>query len=172
MKWVKALWDFISGRLFEVIGVLGMLVMLVIAFGNVVSRYLLPTSWAFTEELTCGLFILFALLGAALGVRDGKAMGISLLTDLLPARCQKYVTIIQGIFTGLFGYLLLAYGIDMVQSELRLNMRTAALGWPEAIFGSFVPIGGAALIVGSLCLIIKGIKEIRADHSKKKEGGK
>lgn len=46
MKWVKALWDFISGRLFEVIGVLGMLVMLVIAFGNVVSRYLLPTSWA------------------------------------------------------------------------------------------------------------------------------
>ena len=68
MKWIKGLWDFISGRLFEVIGVLGLFIMLVIAFGNVVSRYLLPTSWAFTEELTCGLFILVSLLGAALGV--------------------------------------------------------------------------------------------------------
>ncbi len=171
MKWIKGLWDFISGRLFEVIGVLGLFIMLVIAFGNVVSRYLLPTSWAFTEELTCGLFILVSLLGAALGVKDGKAMGISLVTDLLPVKCQKYVTIIQGIFTGIFGFLLLYYGIEMVQSELRLNMRTAALGWPEAIFGSFVPIGGAALMVGAVCLIIKGIKEIREEHGKK-EGEK
>ena len=171
MKWIKGLWDFISGRLFEVIGVLGLFIMLVIAFGNVVSRYLLPTSWAFTEELTCGLFILVSLLGAALGVKDGKAMGISIVTDLLPARCQKYITIIQGLFTGIFGFLLLYYVIVMVQSELRLNMRTAALGSPEAIFGSFVPIGGAALMVGAVCLIIKGIKEIREDHGKK-EGEK
>ena len=165
MKWIKGLWDFISGRLFEVIGVLGLFIMLVIAFGNVVSRYLLPTSGALTEGLTCGLFILVSLLGAALGVKDGKAMGISIVTDLLPARCQKYITIIQGLFTGIFGFLLLYYGIEMVQSELRLNMRTAA------IFGSFVPIGGAALMVGAVCLIIKGIKEIREDHGKK-EGEK
>ena len=171
MKWIKGLWDFISGRLFEVIGVLGLFIMLVIAFGNVVSRYLLPTSWAFTEELTCGLFILVSLLGAALGVKDGKAMGISIVTDLLPARCQKYITIIQGLFTGIFGFLLLYYGIEMVQSELRLNMRTAALGWPEAIFGSFVPVGGAGVMVGAVWLIIRGIKEIREDHGKK-EGEK
>ena len=167
MKIIRTFWDFISRWLFEVLGVLGLLIMLIIAFGNVLSRYLLPVSWAFTEELTCGLFILVSMLGAALAVRDGKAMGISLITDLLPQRCQKYVTIIQAVFTGFFGYLLLEYGIGMVKSELRLKMKTAALGWPEAIFGSFVPIGGAALIIASICLVIKSIKEIKAKHGKK-----
>lgn len=167
MKFIEKLWDLISRWLFEVVAVLGLLIMLVIAFGNVLSRYLLPVSWAFTEELTCGLFILVSMLGAALAVRDGKAMGISLITDLLPQRCQKYVTIVQAVFTALFGYLLLEYGIGMVQSELRLKMKTAALGWPEAIFGSFVPIGGAALIIASICLVIKSIKEIKEKHGKK-----
>ncbi|MBQ2751578.1 MAG: TRAP transporter small permease [Oscillospiraceae bacterium] len=167
MKIIEKIWDLISRWLFEVVAVLGLLIMLIIAFGNVLSRYLLPVSWAFTEELTCGLFILVSMLGAALAVRDGKAMGISLLTDLLPQRFQKYVTIVQAIFTGLFGYLLLEYGIGMVKSELRLKMKTAALGWPEAIFGSFVPIGGAALIIASVCLVIKSIKEIKAKHDKK-----
>ena len=161
MKTIKAIWDFISRRLFEVIGVFGLAIMLVIAFGNVLSRYLLPTSWAFTEELTCGLFILISMLGAALAVKDSKAMGISLITDHLPARVQPFVTMIQGVFTGIFGYLLLRYGIDMVKSELRFNMRTAALNWPEAIFGSFIPIGGAALIVASICVIVKGIQDVK-----------
>ncbi|MGI5963944.1 MAG: TRAP transporter small permease [Lawsonibacter sp.] len=167
MKGLKLIWDFISSRLFEIIGVLGLLVMLIVAFGNVLSRYLLPVSWAFTEELTCGLFILVSMLGAALAVKDGKAMGISLLTDLLPQRFQKYITILQGIFTGIFGYLLLRYGIEMVESEIKLNMKTAALGWPEAVFGSFVPIGGVALLIASICLIMKGISQMK--HPSKKE---
>lgn len=163
VRLIKVIWDFISRRLFELIGVLGLLVMLVVAFGNVLSRYVLPVSWAFTEELTCGLFILVSMLGAALAVKDGKAMGISLLTDLLPAGMQKYITILQGVFTGVFGYLLLSYGIEMVKSELRLNMKTAALGWPEALFGSFIPIGGAALITASICLIVQGIRQIKEE---------
>lgn len=169
MKILAKIWNFISRRLFEVVGVLGLVIMLVIAFGNVLSRYLLPVSWAFTEELTCGLFILVSLLGAALGVQDGKAMGISLLTDRLPQRFQKYVMMIQAFFTGIFGYLLLAYGIGMVKSELRLHMKTAALKWPEAIFGSFIPIGGAALIIASIVLFLKGLKLLLREKNAKKE---
>ena len=141
--------------------------MLAVAFGNVLSRYVLPVSWAFTEELTCGLFILVSMLGAALAVKDEKAMGISLITDHFPKSWNKYMLIIHGLFSGFFGFLLLRYGIDMVKSELRLKMKTAALQWPEAIFGSFIQIGGAALMIGSLGLIIKGVSEIRKVHSKK-----
>ena len=71
VRLIKVIWDFISRRLIELIGVLVLLVMLVVAFGNVLSRYVLPVSWAFTEELTCGLFILVSMLGAALAVNDG-----------------------------------------------------------------------------------------------------
>ncbi|MBP3737185.1 MAG: TRAP transporter small permease [Lachnospiraceae bacterium] len=161
------IWRILSDYIFSIVGVIGLAVMLAVAFGNVLSRYVLPVSWAFTEELTCGLFILVSMLGAALAVKDEKAMGISLITDHFPKSWNKYMLIIHGLFSGFFGFLLLRYGIDMVKSELRLKMKTAALQWPEAIFGSFIPIGGAALMIGSLGLIIKGVSEIRKVHSKK-----
>ena len=161
------IWRILSDYIFSIVGVIGLAVMLAVAFGNVLSRYVLPVSWAFTEELTCGLFILVSMLGAALAVKDEKAMGISLITDHFPKSWNKYMLIIHGLFSGFFGFLLLRCGIDMVKSELRLKMKTAALQWPEAIFGSFIPIGGAALMIGSLGLIIKGVSEIRKVHSKK-----
>lgn len=153
-------------KLFEVIGVLGLVVMLCITFASILSRYVLPVSWAFTEELVCGIFILVSLLGAALAVIDGKAMGISLITDLFPQKQQKYFCIIEGVATFIFSSILVVYGIEMVKSELKVNMRTAALNWPEAIFGSFVPIGGLALAVASIFFIYKSVKA----SPKKKDG--
>ena len=158
---LKKIWKFVSEKAFEIVGVVGLVVMLAITFGSVLSRYVLPVSWAFTEELTCGLFILVSMVGAALGVERGKAMGISLITDHIPQKFMWFISFVQGAFTFLYGYLLLRYGIDMVKSELKLNMKTAALKWPEAIFGSFVPIGGAALMIASVCVIIKGVDQFK-----------
>lgn len=166
MRKLEKILDFISKYVFEMLGVIGLTVMLIVAFGNVLSRYVLPVSWAFTEELTCGLFILVSMLGAAVAVKNGKAMGISIITDRLPQNAQKYILIIQGIFSGFFGYLLFDYGTEMVKSEIKLNMKTAALQWPEAIFGSFIPIGGIALIIGSVCLVLQGLNQF----VQKKEG--
>ncbi len=168
MKMLKKIWIFISEKAFEIVGVIGLIVMLMITFGSVLSRYVLPVSWAFTEELTCGLFILVSMVGAALGVERGKAMGISLITDHIPKRFTWILTFIQGAFTFLYGYLLLRYGIDMVKSEIRLHMKTAALKWPESIFGSFVPIGGAALMIASVCVIIKGIDQFKTSVTGRK----
>ena len=148
-------------KLFEVVGIVGLVVMLSVTFASILSRYVLPVAWAFTEELVCGIFILVSLLGAALAVVDGKAMGISLLTDLFPAKYQKYFALIQGLATLLFSILLIVYGIAMVQSELKVNMRTAALSWPEAVFGAGIPIGGAALAVASLIFMYKAFKSAK-----------
>lgn len=166
MEKIEKILDVLSKYIFETLGVIGLAIMLIVAFGNVLSRYVLPVSWAFTEELTCGLFILVSMLGAAVAVKDGKAMGISIVTDRLPKSFQKYMLIIQGAFSGFFGYLLCDYGIEMVQNEMKLNMKTAALQWPEAIFGSFIPIGGVALMIGSLCLILQGLRQF----TQKKKG--
>jgi len=152
---------------FEWVGVAGLAVMLVVAFGNVLSRYVLPVSWAFTEELTCGLFILVSLLGAALAIIKGKAMGISILTDHVPDKYQKYVVIIQGAAMFVFSALLFYYGCQMVKGELKIGMKTAALEWPEAVFGSFIPIGGFALMIASVVYIIKGV----SNFSEKENAG-
>lgn len=47
-----------------------LLVVTLLTFGNVLSRYVLPTSWSFTEELTINVFVLLSLLGAAVCARQ------------------------------------------------------------------------------------------------------
>lgn len=175
MKKLKSFFDFLEKHNpFEWIGVAGLAIMLIVAFGNVLSRYVLPVSWAFTEELTCGLFILVSLLGAAAAIIKGKAMGISILTDHIPEKYQKYVVIIQGIAMFVFSALLFYYGCEMVASELKIGMKTAALGWPEAVFGSFVPIGGFALMIASVLYVIKSLTDLveKENTAKKSEGEK
>ncbi|CDZ75682.1 Hypothetical protein ING2D1G_1545 [Peptoniphilus sp. ING2-D1G] len=156
---MKKILKFITDILFSTVGIIGLAVMLTVTFGSVLSRFVLPVAWAFTEELTCGLFILVSLLGAALAVKEGDALGISIITDNLPLKIRRYFKIISGICTSFFGFLLLKYGIQMVQSEIRLEMKTAALQWPEAVFGSFIPIGGMALILCSIVYILNIIDE-------------
>lgn len=136
------------------IGGVGLLVMLAITFANVVGRYVLKTSWAFTEELVGAMFILVTLFGAAEGAKTGEHLGLSILTDFIPAKYQKWVVALQCLATFAFAAILIKYGIVMVQSEIASGMKTAALQWPEAVFGSFLPIGGVFLAIRAIQRIV------------------
>ena len=43
----------------------------------------------------------------------------------------------------LFCLLIIIFGVQMVISQYQLGQETAAMQWPEWIYGSFVPIGAA-----------------------------
>jgi C4-dicarboxylate transporter DctQ subunit len=125
----------------------GLFVMTFITVINVISRKFLGLSMSFLEELTTAMFILVSLLGAAQVARKGGHLGLSALTDLLPKKYQKYVALITWAVATFFSYFLIRYGFAMVQSEIRMNMRTPALGWPEWWFGMFVPVGGIFIFI-------------------------
>lgn len=134
----------------KIILVVGFATMLFITFINIVDRKTgtdlsLGLSWSTFEELTCALFLLVTLVGAAMAARHGLHLGLSLVTDLFPKAAQQAVCVFSGIMGIIFSVMLVNFGYDMVQGEIAMNMRTAALGWPEWIFGSFVPVGGAFL---------------------------
>lgn len=118
-----------------------MFIMLALAFVNVIIRKFTTISFAYTEELVNPLFILLTLVGAAALARRGGHIGLSVLTDLLPQKTQKYVMLITSVVSSVFSIILLYYGFKMVQDEYVRKMMTAALRWPEWVFGSFVPIG-------------------------------
>jgi TRAP-type C4-dicarboxylate transport system permease small subunit len=124
--------------------------MLCVTCASILSRYILPFAWAFTEELVGAVFILLSLLGAAISMREGKSMGISAFTDLFPEKYQKFFALIRAAATFVFAGALFWYGIGMVRSEMKSGMRTAALNWPEAVFGSFVPIGAFSLAIACI----------------------
>lgn len=125
----------------------GLLVMTFITVINVISRKGLGMSMSFLEEITTAMFILISLIGAAKAARTGAHLGLSLITDALPKKYQKYVALFTWLVATFFSYYLIRYGLVMVQSEIRMNMRTASLGWPEWWFGMFVPIGGLFIFI-------------------------
>ncbi len=152
----------ILNNLEEYIIGISLLIMTTIAFANVVSRKVLHASWAFTEEITTNLFILSSLLGAAVAAKRGSHLGLSVLTDFIPRKYQKYVTLFSVICAVVLFILLFRYGIVMIQSQIKYGQTTPALGWPEWVFGLSVPIGAFFLIVRFIQL---GITEFM-----KKEG--
>ncbi len=72
-----------------------LLVVTLLTFGNVLSRYVLPTSWSFTEELTINVFVLLSLLGAAVCARqEGGLVSMALFSGMLPRKGQRILNLI------------------------------------------------------------------------------
>ena len=125
----------------------GLTVMTFITVINVISRKFLGLSMSFLEEITTSMFILITLLGAASAAQRGAHLGLSALTDLFPKKFQKYVALVTWVAAAFLSSFLVKYGIDMVQSEIKMGITTPSLGWPEAVFGAFIPIGGLFIFI-------------------------
>lgn len=118
-----------------------MSVMLLLAFSNVLGRYIFKSSIAFTEEITTSLFVLLALMGTAIAAEKGTHLGLTLLTDRFPAHIQRYLCIASNLLCCGLSLFLLYRGILMVQLQVALKQISMTLQIPEYIYGSFLPIG-------------------------------
>lgn len=96
-----------------------LLAMLILTFVNVVARKLLNSSMPFVEELTtCGLMML-SIIGAATAAKRGAHLGLSLFTDMMPLKAQRYVALVGDILAAAFSGLIVYYGYFMVLNEVR-----------------------------------------------------
>ena len=112
---------------------------------NVFSRFLLKASIAVTDELTTCFFVLLSLLGAAVCTKRGAHLGLTLLTDRMGFKNRRRCALIASFLGAFFCGVVVVYGIDMVIHEYVSEQLTLGMGWPEWIFGSFVPFGGALI---------------------------
>jgi len=63
--------------------------MTLVAFVNVVTRYVVRYSLAFTEEVVVSLFVWLTLLGTAIAFREGSHLAFEVLVDRLPAAGRR-----------------------------------------------------------------------------------
>lgn len=117
--------------------------MAILVFVNVIARYVFNRSLAFSDEMSTYLFVLMSFMGTAIAAKRGAHLGLSILTDKVSAKTRMYIQIFTYAVSGIFCLLIVIFGIQMVMSQYQLGQETAAMQWPEWIYGSFVPIGAA-----------------------------
>ncbi len=148
----------ILDRIEEIVAAVCLSVMTILAFANVVARYVFSASFSFSEEITTYLFVLLSLLGTAIAARRRAHLGLTILTDVVSPKVRRILHIIGYLFAVAFTGAIFYYGILMVLSQRQLQQVTANMQWPEWIFGSFVPIGALFATVRFVQVLIEEIR--------------
>lgn len=131
----------ILDKIEEIICVLCTIAMTGLVFAGVVSRFILHASLSFSEEITTYLFVLLSLMGTAIAAKRRAHLGLSILTDAVPAKTRKALLTIGFAIASVFSAALFYFGIRMVINQYNLGMVTSAMQFPEWIYATFVPFG-------------------------------
>ncbi len=137
----------IAARLEESLAAAILVAMAVLAMANVVTRYLVRYSLAFTEELEVAGLVWVTMLGAAIGFREGAHLGF----DFLRARCAPAVQrmlVVGGALLTVAACLVLVWGGGrQIVAERALQTTSEALGLPQWIYTAGIPVGAALMAV-------------------------
>lgn len=127
--------------------VLVLAVMTVVAFVNVVTRYLVQYSLAFTEEIVVSLFVWLTLLGTAVGFREGAHLAFSYLIERAPRPLRRLALAASTLLSVALFALLLWFGLGQVQNERLLGTTSEALAVPQWWYTAGIPVVSALIIV-------------------------
>ncbi|MCD6419578.1 MAG: TRAP transporter small permease [Synergistetes bacterium] len=145
----------------EVIAAIMLFVMAWIAFINVITRYFIKYSLAFTEELEVNLFVWMTVLGIAIAFKRGSHLSVSILVDKLPLRWRKFSVWLAAILTIFVFSLLIVYGIFEIQDEIDLGITTESLSIPVWWYTMGVPIGSLIVIIRVIQMLPQYLKKER-----------
>lgn len=125
----------------DAIAATAFMVITAVAFANVISRYFLDASLAFTTEITVNLAVWMIMIGAVIGVREGSHLGFTLLLDQARGILHTTLVIVVGVLMGLFFLVLVVYGWDQVLSQMRSGRTTPSMDIPQWWFSLALPVG-------------------------------
>ena len=152
---------------FEAIVVAVVLVaMLALVFLGVLSRYIFHFSFSFTEELVCAMFVLLSTMGGALASRENGHYTLDLITGMMKPGMKKIFFIIDTGLTCMAAAVLLYTGIVMVVSQYRIGFVSVALKIPNWVYGSFMPLGVAFILLRSIIAIIHAVRSDGREESR------
>ncbi len=115
-------------------------VMTLIAFGNIVTRYVFKYSFAFTEELVVSLFVWLTLFGAGVAFRAGSHLGFTLLFEKMPTLLRQIqVWFVCTLSTFLF-LSLIYFSVKQVHYEIAFDIRSMGVGIPQWYYTVGMPV--------------------------------
>jgi TRAP-type C4-dicarboxylate transport system permease small subunit len=122
-------------------------VMAVITFANIISRYLLKYSFAFTEELVVSFFVWLTLLGTSIAFREQSHLGFSFLVARLPQKIQRILLWVSaGLGAALFIFLIY-FALGQIGEEISLGISSSGIGVPQWWYTIGVPAWSILIVL-------------------------
>jgi len=136
----------IADHLEELLGATLLALMALLAFVNVITRYIFQVPLAFTEEIEINALVWLTLFGTSSAFRRRHHLKMLFFQDRLPAKIKIWlnsvITILGiGLFTAL-GYL----GYMQLLDERFLEITSESLGLPQWIYTTCIPIGCGLIV--------------------------
>ena len=124
---------------------------------QVVSRYVLTSPLAWTEELGIILFAWLVFIGASLALKKNEHFAIDVVVKLLPVPMQKYTMAVRHFAVLLFCLLLIVYGIKLVAMQwyVLTPMLEISRGWAYLS----LPFGGLLMLIRAVEMIVRALRE-------------
>jgi TRAP-type C4-dicarboxylate transport system permease small subunit len=145
----------------EFTGVILLGIMALLAFANVITRYFIQYSFAFTEEVEVAALVWLTMLGTAAGFRRGIHLGFNLLELKYPNFGRTVLFPLASILAIITICALIWFGIYQIKDELELKTTTEALGIPHWWYSLSIPVGGVFIILRVIEASWRKLKENR-----------
>ena len=141
--------------------IIGNGLMLLLVFGQVITRYVFNYTPHFGEELARYLFVWVVFLSLPLVAKTGGHMAIETLTSRVHGATLKFLNILADIFTIAFLLIMVVCGVEMV---MRTSYQTSpAMMIPMSWVYSVIPFGCAVMLLYVVQNLIKVLKTPAAD---------
>ena len=141
-SYLKYFWDHVE----EVLGAFFMGVMAFLSFMNVVTRYVLNYSTAWTEELVTYVFVWATLVGSALAYKQGANLMVAFLYNRTHGAARKFLYLLSAfagvLFFGFLGY----HGFIQVRDEFSYNTLMESMPIAMAYFSAAIPVCSLLII--------------------------
>ena len=123
-----------------------LVVMTLITFVTVITRYVFDLPLSYMDQLVPNLFVWVTFLGASVAVKRRAHLGLSLVHDMVPHGVRAAIDVL--ILLGCTAFFLLTawYGAKVVSLQMENRLMTS-LGYPSWFVGLSVPVGSALFIV-------------------------
>lgn len=127
--------------------------LVVIVTWQVISRQVLGTPASWTEESARYVFVVLALLGAALVFSERGHIAVELLIQKLPIAAQKIVAlIVEGAIIFFAAYVMVYGGLAVAANAWTQNISTMPVSVGQVYL--ILPVAGALITFFALCHIV------------------
>ncbi|MCP4345770.1 MAG: TRAP transporter small permease [Desulfobacterales bacterium] len=139
------------------------MVALVALFINVVLRYSINYSLAWSEELVREVIIYTTFIGCSAAIRNRSMIKIDALVQLVPV-LKAPLTYFSNIVTLIFAGMMIYYGWLMAALQIQTNQKTIIMQIPLVYLYAILPLMGTMMFIRTVQVIYEDFTEGKAVH--------